>query len=47
MAKITLRGNEFHTNGSVPVVGSTAPDFVLVDAKLGNKTLADFAGKTK
>ncbi len=47
MAKITLRGNEFHTNGNVPAVGSTAPDFVLVDAKLGNKTLADFAGKKK
>jgi thioredoxin-dependent peroxiredoxin len=47
MAKITLRGNEFHTNGSVPAVGSTAPDFQLVDGKLANKTLADFAGKKK
>jgi thioredoxin-dependent peroxiredoxin len=47
MAKITLRGNEFHTNGNVPVVGSTAPDFQLVDGKLANKTLADFAGKKK
>jgi len=47
MAKITLRGNEFHTNGNVPAVGSAAPDFVLVDGKLANKTLADFAGKKK
>jgi thiol peroxidase len=47
MAKITLRGTEFHTNGNVPAVGSTAPDFQLVDGKLGNKTLADFAGKKK
>jgi thiol peroxidase len=47
MAKITLRGNEFHTNGNVPAVGSTAPDFQLVDGKLANKTLADFAGKKK
>jgi thiol peroxidase len=47
MAKITLRGNEFHTNGNVPSVGSAAPDFVLVDGKLANKTLADFAGKKK
>ncbi len=47
MAKITLRGTEFHTNGNVPAVGSAAPDFVLVDAKLGDKTLADFAGKKK
>jgi thiol peroxidase len=47
MAKITLRGNEFHTNGNLPAVGSTAPDFQLVDGKLANKTLADFAGKKK
>jgi thioredoxin-dependent peroxiredoxin len=47
MAKITMRGNEFHTNGNVPAVGSTAPDFQLVDGKLANKTLADFAGKKK
>ena len=47
MAKITLRGTEFHTNGNVPAVGSTAPDFQLVDGKLANKTLADFAGKKK
>jgi len=47
MAKITLRGNEFHTNGNVPAVGSTAPDFQLVDGKLANKTLADFTGKKK
>jgi thiol peroxidase len=47
MAKITLRGNEFHTSGNVPAVGSTAPDFQLVDGKLANKTLADFAGKKK
>jgi thioredoxin-dependent peroxiredoxin len=47
MAKITLRGTEFHTSGNVPTVGSTAPDFQLVDGKLANKTLADFTGKKK
>jgi len=47
MAKITLRGNEFHTSGNIPAVGSSAPDFQLVDGKLANKTLADFAGKKK
>jgi thioredoxin-dependent peroxiredoxin len=47
MAKITLRGAEFHTNGNVPAAGSAAPDFQLVDAQLADKKLADFAGKKK
>ncbi|MBI2964077.1 MAG: thiol peroxidase [Deltaproteobacteria bacterium] len=47
MAKITLRGNPIHTTGELPAVGSRAPDFVLVDGKLANKSLADFAGKKK
>jgi thiol peroxidase len=47
MATITLRGNPFHTRGNLPAVGSQAPDFVLVDGNLANKSLADFAGKKK
>ena len=27
MAKITFKGNEVNTNGSLPAVGAEAPDF--------------------
>ena len=47
MATVTLRGNPIHTNGELPKPGTKAPDFQLVDGKLGNKSLADFAGKKK
>lgn len=47
MATITLKGNEIHTNGDLPAVGSTAPDFKLVDADLNDCTLASYAGKKK
>ncbi len=47
MAEITLEGNPIHTNGELPAVGSTAPDFKLVAADLSDKSLADFAGKKK
>lgn len=47
MATITLQGNACNTNGELPGVGSTAPDFTLVDAKLNNVHLADYAGKKK
>jgi thiol peroxidase len=47
MATITLKGNEIHTNGELPAVGSQAADFKLVDAELGDKSLADYAGKKK
>ncbi len=47
MAAITLKGNVCHTNGSLPAVGSQAPDFKLVDAGLADRSLADFAGKKK
>ena len=44
MATVTLQGNELHTNGDLPAVGSVAPDFVLVDGELANKKLSDFSG---
>lgn len=47
MADITLKGNPFQTNGELPAVGSQAPDFVLVDGGLANRSLADYAGKKK
>ena len=45
MATVTLDGNACTTNGELPAVGSTAPDFHLVDGKLGDVRLADFSGK--
>ncbi|WP_455234731.1 thiol peroxidase [Thiogranum longum] len=47
MATITLQGNEIHTNGELPAVGSQAPDFHLVDGELNDRRLADYAGKKK
>jgi thiol peroxidase len=47
MATITFKGNEIHTNGELPAVGSTAPEFKLVDNTLGDVSLADYAGKKK
>lgn len=46
MASITLKGNPINTNGTLPAVGSKAPDFKLVTVELGEVSLADFAGKT-
>ena len=47
MATITLHGNEIHTNGELPAVGSQAPDFSLVDGELNDRRLADYQGKKK
>lgn len=47
MANVTLQGTEFHTNGELPAVGDTAPDFHLVDGKLNDVHLADYSGKKK
>jgi thioredoxin-dependent peroxiredoxin len=44
MATITLGGNPINTSGSLPAVGSKAPDFNLVKNDLSTTTLADFAG---
>ncbi len=45
MASITLEGNEINTNGDLPTVGSTAPDFTLTNGELGDVTLESYAGK--
>lgn len=44
---ITLKGNEVHTIGTLPSVGSTVRDFALVDSGLNVKTLETFEGKKK
>jgi thiol peroxidase len=47
MATVTLQGNQLHTNGDLPAVGSAAPDFILVDGQLNNVSLDNYAGKKK
>ena len=47
MAKITLRGNEIHTNGNLPAVGNPAPDFKLVGKDLNDVSLNTYSGKKK
>ena len=47
MAKITLQGNEIHTNGDLPAVGKPAPDFRLVDKDLNDVSLNTYSGKKK
>lgn len=35
-----------HTNGNIPTVGSSAPDFILTDNKLNDVTLNSYRGNT-
>jgi thiol peroxidase len=45
MAEIKLKGNVFHTAGTLPAVGSQAPDFKTTKEDLSDVSLQDFAGK--
>lgn len=45
MATITLKGGPVQTSGSLPAVGSQAPDFCLTGADLSDVSLINFAGK--
>jgi len=47
MAKITLGGNPANTVGTLPEIGTTAPDFTLTAADLSSKNISDFSGKRK
>jgi len=47
MAKITLGGMPIMTSGTLPAVGSAAPDFRLTREDLSDASLKDFAGKKK
>lgn len=42
---IALKGNEIHTVGKLPAVGTTADNFTLVANDLSEKSLTDFSGK--
>ncbi len=46
MTEITLKGNTINTVGELPAVGSAAPSFSLTGGDLGERTLADYAGKS-
>jgi thiol peroxidase len=47
LATFTLQGNETHTNGDLPAIGSDAPDFHLVTTRMQDVRLADYQGKKK
>lgn len=47
MATINFQGKNINTSGDLPPVGSRAPDFSLVNAKLADVNLATYAGKRK
>lgn len=45
MAKVTFKGNDVHTNGSLPTVGAEAPEFKGVKSDLSELSLGDLRGK--
>ncbi len=45
MASITLQGNKLETAGSLPAIGSAAPDFKLLNGELAEVSLKDYQGK--
>ena len=47
MATISFQGKPLNTSGNLPNVGTTAPDFSLVNSKLQDVSLASYAGKRK
>ena len=46
MATVKLKGNEIHTNGTMPEVGTKAPDFKLTNTELEDVSLSDCKGTT-
>ena len=46
-SSVTLKGNPVDVAGNLPKMGSTAPNFTLVDKALADVTLDSFAGKRK
>ncbi len=46
MTTITLKGNQIETIGSLPAVGTAAPEFTLVKTDLSLLSLKDYRGKT-
>jgi len=47
MAITKLQGSDCNTNGNIPAVGVQAPDFLLLDGKLTEQTLASYNGSPK
>ena len=47
MATLTLQGTEIHTNGDLPRVGDSGPDFVLVNSKMEDVSLSTYKDKMK
>lgn len=47
MATITFQGKPVKTSGELPAIGSTTPDFALVNGQLEDIGLAAYAGKRK
>lgn len=47
MATVTFQGEPINTSGDLPPVGNQAPEFQLVDSRLKDVSLNDFAGKKK
>ena len=45
MSEVKLKGDPIHIVGSLPSVGSTAPDVTLTAVDLSDKTLSSFKGK--
>jgi thiol peroxidase len=45
MADIKFKGNPIHSVGTLPAIGSKAPDFKLTKTDLSDVSLKDFAGK--
>ncbi|HRS18248.1 MAG TPA: thiol peroxidase [Bacteroidales bacterium] len=45
MATITLKGNEIQTIGSLPAIGSQAPNVQLVTTDLQTVSISDYKGK--
>jgi thiol peroxidase len=45
MAKVTLKGNPFNTNGDLPKVGAKSPAFKLTKTDLSDVSDIDLAGK--
>lgn len=47
MTTVTLQGNPFRVDGSLPAVGAAAPALHLTNGDLADVTLANYAGKRK
>ncbi|MBL1410932.1 thiol peroxidase [Sphingobacterium faecale] len=45
MSQVLFKGITVNTAGSLPAVGTKAPDFSLTAADLSQKSLSDFSGK--